>query len=47
MIAASRPSGWASMKATLPPLGRGNRHELAFIRDIERVEAQQFAGGSR
>ena len=46
MIAASWPSGWARMIASrcFGRLGRDEGDQLALVGDIERIEAEQFAG---
>ncbi len=48
MRAASRPSGCARIAAStrIGVLGRHDRDELAFVGDVERIEAEQLAGAA-
>ena len=47
MMAASEPSGWLAhdIQQRFGVFGRADRHQLALVRDVEGVEAQQLAGG--
>ena len=48
MMADSRPSGWFRMAASTASAhsGRDDGDKLAFVSDIQRIEAEQFAGAA-